>query len=126
MFIILGFVTIQLEFDTFELPQPFDTVKLTVYFPASLYVCTGFTKNLLFKYPPSPKSHSHEVGNPLLLNDWNRQKGNWDRQKNEWKHKKHGKDYDRWNQMYLKWFSGYNKWFSGYKNFDNNYHKHYR
>ena len=46
------------------LPLAFLTVKLTVYFPALLYVCTGF---LAVEYVPSPKLHFHEVGDPVLL-----------------------------------------------------------
>ena len=39
-------------------------VKPTVYFPALLYVCTGF---LAVEYIPSPKLYFHEVGDPVLL-----------------------------------------------------------
>ena len=46
------------------LPLAFFTVKLTVYFPALLYVCAGF---LAVEYVPSPKLHFHEVGDPVLL-----------------------------------------------------------
>ena len=42
----------------------FLTVKPTVYFPALLYVCTGF---LAVEYIPSPKLYFHEVGDPVLL-----------------------------------------------------------
>lgn len=40
------------------------TVKLTVYRPVLLYICTGFFSVEVF---PSPKAHLHEVGDPVLL-----------------------------------------------------------
>ena len=46
------------------LPAAFFTVKLTLYFPALLYVCAGF---LVVEYVPSPKLHFHDVGAPVLL-----------------------------------------------------------
>ena len=46
------------------LPFAFFAVKLTVYFPFLLYVCTGF---LEVEDVPSPKLHLHEVGDPVLL-----------------------------------------------------------
>jgi hypothetical protein len=46
------------------LPFAFFTVKLTVYFPALLYVCAGF---LVVEYVPSPKLHFHDVGLLALL-----------------------------------------------------------
>lgn len=46
------------------LPLAFLTVKPTVYFPALLYVCTGF---LAVEDVPSPKLHFHELGDPVLL-----------------------------------------------------------
>ena len=42
----------------------FFTVKLTVYFPAAAYLCTGF---LAIEYVLSPKFHFYEVGVPVLL-----------------------------------------------------------
>ena len=42
----------------------FFTVKLTVYSPALLYVCTGF---LAVEYVSSPKFHFHAVGVPVLM-----------------------------------------------------------
>ena len=42
----------------------FFTVKLTVYFPALLYVCTGL---FCVEVVPSPKVHFHDVGTPVLL-----------------------------------------------------------
>jgi len=52
------------DFVTELLPLAFFTVKLTVYFPALLYLCTGF---LDVEYVPSPKFHFHEAGDPVLL-----------------------------------------------------------
>jgi len=46
------------------LPAAFFTVKLTVYFPALLYLCTGF---LAVEYVLSPKLHFQEVGLFALL-----------------------------------------------------------
>jgi hypothetical protein len=46
------------------LPLAFFTVKLTVYFPALLYVCAGL---LDVEYVLSPKFHFHEVGLLVLL-----------------------------------------------------------
>jgi hypothetical protein len=46
------------------LPTAFFTVKLTVYFPAVMYLCTGF---LAVEYILSPKLYFHEVGVPVLL-----------------------------------------------------------
>ena len=40
------------------------TVKLTVYPPVLLYVCTGFFSVEVF---PSPNAHFHEAGDPVLL-----------------------------------------------------------
>jgi hypothetical protein len=40
------------------------TDKLTVYCPVLLNICTGFVSFELF---PSPKSHFHESGDPVLL-----------------------------------------------------------
>ena len=45
------------------LPELF-TVKLTVYCPVLLYTYTGFFSVEEF---PSPKTHFHEVGDPVLL-----------------------------------------------------------
>jgi hypothetical protein len=42
----------------------FFTVRLTVYFPALLYLCTGF---LAVEYVPSPKLQFYEAGEPVLL-----------------------------------------------------------
>jgi hypothetical protein len=46
------------------LPAVLVTVKLTVYFPALVYLCVGFwaVEVLL-----SPKLHDQEVGDPVLL-----------------------------------------------------------
>ena len=46
------------------LPTGLFTVKLTVYFAALLYICTGFRSVELV---PSPKYHFHEVGDSVLL-----------------------------------------------------------
>jgi hypothetical protein len=46
------------------LPFVFFTVKQTAYFPALLYLCTGF---LAVEVVPSPKLHFHEVCDPVLL-----------------------------------------------------------
>jgi hypothetical protein len=46
------------------LPLQFLTVNLTVYFPALLYLCTGF---FWVEYVPSPKLHFLEIGDPVLL-----------------------------------------------------------
>ena len=52
------------DFVTELLPLAFFAVKLTVYFPALLYLCIGF---LDVEYVPSPKLHFHEAGDPVLL-----------------------------------------------------------
>jgi hypothetical protein len=49
---------------TVLLPAAFEAVKVTVYVPAWLYVCTGFFS---FELVPSPKSQFHEVGVFVLL-----------------------------------------------------------
>src|SRR5664280_1269464 len=54
---------IYLAFVTELLPIELSTFKLTAYFPASLYMCTGFC---CVAFVPSPKRHSHEVGDPVL------------------------------------------------------------
>jgi hypothetical protein len=47
------------------LPFAFVTVKLTVYFPTLLYVCTGF---LVGEFcVPSPKLQFHDAGVPELV-----------------------------------------------------------
>lgn len=46
------------------LPAEFVTVKLTVYFPALLYACTGF---FTVEEVLSPNVHIHLVGIPVLL-----------------------------------------------------------
>lgn len=46
------------------LPLAFAAVNLTVYFPTLLYMCAGF---FVVEYIPSPKSHFHEFGDPVLL-----------------------------------------------------------
>ncbi len=46
------------------LPAAFFTVKLTVYFPALLYVYVGLCFVEVF---PSPKFHFQEVCDPVLL-----------------------------------------------------------
>jgi len=46
------------------LPAAFFTVKLTVYFPALLYLCTGFR---VVEVLLSPKFHDQEAGDPVLL-----------------------------------------------------------
>src|SRR5665647_1201128 len=58
------FTTIKLDFVTLLLPAAFVTVKLTVYFPALLYICTGF---LSVEVSLSPKFQRYDVGDPLLL-----------------------------------------------------------
>lgn len=49
---------------TILLPAAFLAVKLIVYFPALLYVWSGFCCVEVF---PSPKTQFHEVGDPVLL-----------------------------------------------------------
>jgi len=46
------------------LPAEFFTVKLTGYFPALPYLCSGF---LLVEVLLSPKFQNQEVGDPVLL-----------------------------------------------------------
>jgi hypothetical protein len=46
------------------LPAALPTVKLTVYFPAAVYLCVVFC---LAEVVPSPKFHFHEVGEPVLV-----------------------------------------------------------
>jgi hypothetical protein len=46
------------------LPPGLFTVKLAVYFPALLYMCTGF---FCVEFVLSPKYHCHDVGDPMLL-----------------------------------------------------------
>jgi hypothetical protein len=46
------------------LPAAFLAVRLTVYFPALLYVWSRFC---CVEVLPSPKTHLHEVGDPVLL-----------------------------------------------------------
>ena len=55
---------IYFDFIAVLLPAAFVTVSLTVYFPSLEYLCVG-----LFSVDdvPSPKSHFHEVGFPVLL-----------------------------------------------------------
>ena len=55
---------IWLDFVTELLPAALVTVKPTVYFPASLYVCVGI---LSVEVVPSPKLHFQLVGVPVLL-----------------------------------------------------------
>ncbi len=45
-------------------PAEFIAVKITVYVPAFVYLCTGF---LFVEYVLSPKLHFHDVGEPVLL-----------------------------------------------------------
>ncbi len=45
------------------LPFALLAVNVTLYFPALLYVCTGFFS---VELPPSPKVHFHAVGAPVL------------------------------------------------------------
>ncbi len=46
------------------LPAEFFAVKVTVYFPALLYLCEGL---LSFEVLLSPKSQRYDVGDPVLL-----------------------------------------------------------
>jgi hypothetical protein len=46
------------------LPAALVTLKLTLYFPAIVYLCTGF---FWVEYVLSPKLHFHDVGAPVLL-----------------------------------------------------------
>jgi len=46
------------------LPAAFVAVNVTVYFPALEYLCVGFCR---VDDVPSPKSHFHEVGVPVLV-----------------------------------------------------------
>jgi len=46
------------------LPAAFVAVNVTVYFPALEYLCVGF---LAVELVPSPKSHFHDVGAPVLV-----------------------------------------------------------
>jgi len=59
-----AFTVIWLDFVTVLLPAEFSTFKLTVYFPALLYVCVGF---LVVEPFPSPKLHLQVVSEPILL-----------------------------------------------------------
>jgi hypothetical protein len=43
----------------FVLPVAFQTVRVTVYVPAVVYLCDGFSRVAV---PPSPKVQAHEVG----------------------------------------------------------------
>ncbi len=45
------------------MPAAFVTVSLTVYFPVLEYLCVGFC---LVEIVPSPKSHFHFFGVPVL------------------------------------------------------------
>ena len=58
------FTVMYLDFVIELLPAAFFTVKLTVYFPALLYLCTGF---LAVDVLLSPKLQDQEVGDPVLL-----------------------------------------------------------
>jgi hypothetical protein len=44
------------------LPAALATVNVTVYVPAARYLCSGFSNG---EPPPSPKSHDHDVGEPV-------------------------------------------------------------
>ena len=55
---------IQHGFVTVLLPAEFFTVKLTVYFPALPYLCTG---SLAVEVLLSPKLHRYDVDDPVLL-----------------------------------------------------------
>ena len=59
------FTVIYPDFVTELSPLEFLTIKLTVYFPALLYLCIGFlvVDGLLL----SPKSQSYDAGEPVLL-----------------------------------------------------------
>jgi len=46
------------------MPVALVTLRVTVYFPALEYLCVGFC---LVEIIPSPKSHFHFVGDPVLL-----------------------------------------------------------
>ena len=55
---------IYFDFVAVLLPATFVTVSLTVYFPVLEYLCVGFWD---VDDVPSPKSHFHLVGFPVLL-----------------------------------------------------------
>lgn len=61
---VAEFTVIKLDFVILLLPLEFFTVRVTVYFPSLLYVCTGF---LAVEDVPSPKFQFCEVGVPVLL-----------------------------------------------------------
>lgn len=54
---------IQLFFVTTLLPFSLFAVSVTEYSPDLLYTCTGFFS---VEFPPSPKVHFHEFGDPVL------------------------------------------------------------
>jgi len=55
---------IYLDLVSVSVPLAFFAVKVTVYFPVLLYICTG---SLAVENVPSPKLHFHEAGIPLVL-----------------------------------------------------------